>query len=193
MAKGGAFENEVCKLLSLWWTNGQNDDIFCRSRASGAWFTSRGKSGKTTENQAGDIMANTNEGRKFLNIFHVECKTGYGRKNKKEIVRWDILDLLDSEQKEPIFIKMWIQAVRDSGIGNKSPLLIFRRNRRTICIAFRTSIHDKLLVKGVYLSSQLRLHVKIPLSLNLTILSLKDFFDWLDTKERKKIFLEWMK
>ena len=192
--KGGAFENEVCKLLSLWWTGGKRDDAFCRSRSSGAWFTSRKKSGKTTENQAGDIMANTNEGKKFMDVFHIECKTGYGRKNKAEMVRWDLLDLLDSVQKEPVFLKMWNQATNEASITMREPILIFRRNRRTPCIAFRGHIYDEYneVVEGGISGLYNLLHLKIGSLMygDMIIMSLDNFFNWLDTKGKRDIFLK---
>lgn len=83
MAKGGSFENEVCEALSLWWTNNQRDDVFCRTRASGAKYTSRKKSGKDTVNQGGDITFSDSVGEPLIKKWSIECKTGYASKPSK--------------------------------------------------------------------------------------------------------------
>ena len=33
--KGSEFEREMCKCLSLWWTDSKRDDVFWRSAQSG--------------------------------------------------------------------------------------------------------------------------------------------------------------
>ena len=75
--KGSSFEREICKKLSLWWTNTQNDDIFWRTSGSGARATTRAKKGLGTFGQAGDIQAVNPIGQPFINIFTTELKRGY--------------------------------------------------------------------------------------------------------------------
>ncbi len=76
-AKGGSFEREVCKALSLWWTNGKYDDIFRRSATSGGQATVRSKKGKRTTGQYGDIAIAHPEGQSLIDLCTVECKDGY--------------------------------------------------------------------------------------------------------------------
>ncbi len=57
MPKGSNFEREICKLLSLWWTNDKRDDIFWRTSGSGARATTRSKTKQKTFGQYGDVQA----------------------------------------------------------------------------------------------------------------------------------------
>ena len=82
MAKGGSFEREISSVLSLWWSNGTRDDIFGRSDSSGGRFTSRWKNGKSTANMAGDITFTDACGEPLIKAWSIECKTGYGGKEK---------------------------------------------------------------------------------------------------------------
>ena len=76
--KGGAYERELAKALSLWWTKGETDDAFWRSSQSGGRATQRAKSGKSTANACGDLRAETAAGQKLLDYFTIEIKRGYG-------------------------------------------------------------------------------------------------------------------
>jgi hypothetical protein len=169
MAKGGSFEREVAKQLSLWWTGAKRDDVFYRSHSSGARFTQRRKAGKDTALQAGDLTCSDPIGEPLIRIWNIECKKGYGGKgkirdtegevmkipvkqngkiikyiDKTTTIRWDILDILDSHQKEPVIIKMWKQCLRDSTLSNRTPVLIFRRNARSSCIMIGELYFTKL-------------------------------------------------
>jgi hypothetical protein len=94
----------------------------------------RRKSGKDTALQGGDITASDPIGEPLIKVWSIECKTGYGKKTDKGISRWDVLDLLDSTQKETVLEKMWIQCCRDAKLTNRTPILIFRRNGRKACV-----------------------------------------------------------
>lgn len=148
MAKGGSFERDIVRKLSLWWTSDDKnprDDIFRRTAGSGSMFTARQKKGKDTKYQCGDITLSDPSGQELIDTFSIELKTGYGRKSNSGIVRWDVLDYLDSTQKETVLGKMWKQCVRDAKLSNKKPLLIFRRNNRQPCIVFTFGVY-KILV-----------------------------------------------
>lgn len=175
MAKGGSYENEIARQLSLWFTNGERDDVFGRSDGSGSRFTSRWKKGKNTANQHGDIAAMDAIGEPLIKIWSIEVKTGYsgkkkvkdadgdvvripiygkrktkdkkeerviiGWKDKTSLAPWDVLDLVDSNQKKPVLQMMWEQCVRDAELSVCQPILIFRRNSRQSCICFRRSYY----------------------------------------------------
>jgi len=129
MGKGGGFEREICSELSKWWTYGERDDIFRRTAGSGGMATSRQKRGRDTANQFGDISFSDDIGKPFIDRYNVECKTGYATKSK-----WDVLDIIDSKQKETVLEKFWKQCVDDALKSSRIPLLIFRRNGRQKCV-----------------------------------------------------------
>jgi len=172
MAKGSGFEREIAKSLSLWWTDGKREDVFYRSHASGARFTQRKKAGKDTAYQSGDITCSDPIGKALLDFLSIECKTGYGSKIKSGTARWDVLDLIDSKQKEPVLLKMWHQCESDAEKSNKEPLLIFRRNQRTPCVVMRTKLLNSLIE-----------YFNTPMSTikagRLTIMGLEEFFEWI--------------
>ena len=176
MAKGGNFEREIAKLLSLWWSDGERDDIFYRSHASGGRFTMRRKSGKDTANQGGDITCSDSIGEPLIKEWSIEIKTGYGTKSDSGIKRWDVLDFLDSQQKSPVLEKMWEQSKRDAELSKREPILIFRRNGRSPCIMYRYRYHLKLID---FFADYLDYHVVAKTSFNCIMMPLQKFFEWI--------------
>lgn len=73
-AKGGIFERECCKKLSLWLSDGKRDDLFWRSAMSGGRATVRWKNKELNYAQAGDICAIDPLGHKLTSRFVIECK-----------------------------------------------------------------------------------------------------------------------
>lgn len=124
--KGPNFEREICKRLSLWLTAGERDDVLWRTHGSGARATRRYKSGKSLRGQEGDISAVDSAGQAFCNNWIVSLKTGYCRKGY-----FDVLDVLDSRKKTPIFLKWWREIKELATRVGRKPLLIFRRERRS--------------------------------------------------------------
>lgn len=175
-AKGGEFEREVCRKLSLWWTEGKRDDIFYRTHSSGGRFTMRRKAKKDTALQGGDITASDPIGEPLVKIWSIEAKTGYGTKTKTGIVRWDVLDVLDSQQKETTLEKMWAQCERDAILTNRIPILIFRRNLRQACIVMNTTYFEKLV--GYFGSPKNKYIAFSSERITGFILPLTTFFDW---------------
>jgi hypothetical protein len=173
MAKGSSFEREIAHDLSVWWSQGKRDDIFYRSNASGARFTQRKKTGKTTENQAGDITFTDSEGELLIQNFNFELKTGYGTKTKTGITKWDALDFIDSQQKEPVLKKMWLQCYRDASETGRKPVLIFRRNNRKPCIVFLVEYFQHL-VQWFNLPDCSIVQID-----GIIMTSLEDFFIWI--------------
>lgn len=150
MAKGGAYENEICKTISLMWSRGERSDLCRRSEGSGARFTSRRKKGEEgTIYQAGDITFSNDIIKPFFDYYSLELKSGYNKKKKTEtgniVTTWDTLEILDSNQKEPLFIKFWKQCSNDAFDSGRRPMLIFRRNQRKSCIALSSyEFHNML-------------------------------------------------
>ena len=125
--KGGRFEREVSKQLSLWWTEGERDDVFWRSSQSGGRATTRAKGGKLTAGSYGDITALDSVGEPFLKYFCLELKRGYTKDT-------DVMALLDSNQKRPVLLQHWNQCERDRKLGGiLHSLVIIKRDHMTTC------------------------------------------------------------
>lgn len=124
-AKGSDFERLVCKQLSLWWSDGKNDDIFWRTAGSGARATNRAKQAKSTVAGHGDILAYHSDGEPLLRLFCFELKRGYN---------FDLLCLLKGTKGD---IKtFWEQTVRSAeNAGSDYPALIWKPDRQP-CLFF---------------------------------------------------------
>lgn len=189
-SKGAGFEREVCTALSLWWSEGERDDIFWRSNASGARATQRRKVGKDTAYQGGDTTFSDPIGEPLIRHWSIECKTGLGKrevvKDKKgKVVKvvnhtWDILDLIDSQQNTTVFEKIWRQCSGDAETTGRVPVLIFRRNARKKCICFeKTYISTMILYFNVKPKNINTITVFTSRGDAVEIMLLEDFFRWI--------------
>lgn len=143
MAKGKSYEREISKDMSLWLTNGEDQDCIWYTKSSGGRATRRIHTKQVASKyDHGDLGPDGSKLEWWFNLFSIELKTGYGTKNKKSTTLWAILDLIDSSQQNPKFYDFWYQAVNDADLSNREPLLVFRRNRRLSCIAMRQYIFD---------------------------------------------------
>jgi len=125
MGKGSQFEREVCKILSLWWTDGKREDVFWRTAGSGARATQRNKIGKKTFGQDGDVQATDPIGQPLIDLCSIEIKRGYSKNT--------IFDILDKPKKAKL--QIYEQFINQSCKENKNSgaiywMLITRRNRR---------------------------------------------------------------
>lgn len=127
-AKGSSFERKLCVQLSEWWT--QNDeenrsDIFWRTSGSGARAKVRGRKGKKTQNQHGDIAATDPIGQPFIDIFTIEIKRGYNRAT--------FMDLIDKPKRGKVQkYEEWLAQAKESAKYAKSLhwAIIVKRDRR---------------------------------------------------------------
>lgn len=119
--KGRKFERTISKKLSIWWSNGERDDLFWRTQGSGARATTRSKRGIKTEGQDGDIASTSNESIIFAASFIIECK------NYKSINIWNIFT-----NKKCDFQGWWIKLKSQAKDVNKRPLLIAKENNHPI-------------------------------------------------------------
>lgn len=139
--KGNNFEREVCRRLSLWWTDGEDDDCFWRNKLR------RTNKAYNAQMQEGDIIATKEIAIPFTERFTIECKSGYSHRKKTNSkkpsttqmvknVPWDLLDLVDGNRKDPTILKFWYQAEDAGNLTGKTPILIFKRDfhEPTICI-----------------------------------------------------------
>lgn len=179
MAKGGNFEREVAKDLSLWWTENERDDVFWHTGGSGARATTRKKFGKDTKYQFGDISFTDPIGKPLIDRWNIECKTGYGKSRKKNdkrlVTNWCVLDVIDSKQQTPVFIEFWEQCRKDAEESGREPILIFRRNQMQKCIVLTSREINRL---WEMLGSPYRSASTIQVNGNLIIMNLSDFLVW---------------
>ena len=171
--KGGAFERKICKILSLWFTENEREDVFFRSASSGAMATQRFKKGKPTSGQQGDVTSTDLEGIKFINKFSIELKS----------YRDFSLDFLIYKNKSLIHT-WWEQCDGDANKGNKSPLLIIKKNNKKEVIIFSHDLYkyfcdyfgelsNKLFIVG-YINDEY-----------VMIMLLTDFFEYVDPEVLK--------
>ena len=162
-SKGSSFEREVCKELSLWWTNQEADDIFWRSHTSGARATQRKKKGKTTYGQDGDVTATHPCGQPLLDFFSIEIKRGYA----KHTIH-DCLDKAKTMKQQP-----FADFIEQAWLGHDNAqsrywLLIHKRDRRMAMAYFPKDAFADLYKNSkskTYVKTEARFHMsQFPLS-----------------------------
>lgn len=134
--KGSAFERQICKDLSLWISNGQNDNLLWRSSISGGRFTTGLKSNKNYKNQSGDICAIDPQGHKLTDKFSIECK------HYRNI---HIGSLIFGTPKDQSMLSFWGQTKKDAELAKKIPLLIVKQNNNQPLISLNIEMAKKLL------------------------------------------------
>lgn len=136
--KGGAFERDISRKLSLWWTNNERDDIFWRTSTSGARATVRARKGKTTAGSVGDISLLDVIGKPLLDACSIELKRGYKT--------WSMMDVLDKKKdKNSTFEEFIIQSERERVDANTPYfMLITRRDGRKSLVTIPHSFFVKL-------------------------------------------------
>jgi hypothetical protein len=190
MAKGGSFELEVAKKLSLWLTDGKRDDAVCRNDTSGGRATVRLKNKKKTNiYMHGDLKHSDDLAKPLFDLWSVECKTGYASKSilkngTKKVTHWDVLDLLDSRQKKPMVCSMWEQCVNDAVLSGRQPVLIFRRNQKEVCVTINLNYYLTLCsyfnVPGNIIEAIIP-NIQQPNNL-IVIMKFSEFLEWTDSK-----------
>jgi hypothetical protein len=134
-SKGGAFERFMAKDISLWWSNGERDDIFWRTSGSGARATTRRKSFLPTANSYGDLGTDDPIGKPLTDLILFEFKKGYS----KEIQILSFLDLPKRrgaiEMKDPILLRWWKKAEEERQYAKRKFVnIIFRRDDKEIVV-----------------------------------------------------------
>jgi hypothetical protein len=132
--KGSQYERDISRQLSIWWSEGKEDDWFWRTDTSGGRATTRAKSGKATANAVGDLSSRTPEGDIFLREYIVEIKRGY---NDLEVI-----PLLDKNNfKSNHLVVWWEKLYREACQTSRKPLLIFKRDRAHACIVISNNVY----------------------------------------------------
>lgn len=116
-SKGGQFERDICKALSLWVSGGKRTDIFWRTALSGGRAKILLRAGKEGGAQAGDVGMIHPMGAKFLELFLVDAKS-----------RADLhLHSFITERKDSI-LDFWKKVCEEADSFNRSPILIAKQN-----------------------------------------------------------------
>lgn len=115
--KGGDFERDTCRRLSLWVTVGRRDDVFWRSATSGARATVQLGKGIINLAQSGDMSAIDPEGYEFVRTTFVEMK----HRKDLGIGRGLVCGTGD-------LANFWRTACVEASKYDKRPLLIARQN-----------------------------------------------------------------
>lgn len=119
-AKGGKFEREICKFLSLWVSGGDREDLFWRSAMSGGRATVAAKNGKQLRAQCGDICAVDPLGNILTDHCYFECK---------HLKKISFDDLIKDVRGPGRLLSIWLKTVQEAErYSSKHPVLISRQN-----------------------------------------------------------------
>lgn len=140
--KGSAFERQIAKDLSKWWTAGERDDIFWRSQTSGGRATQRKKSGKTTANQEGDLTTMDPIGQPLIDQVSIELKCGYPA--------FTIEGLINRQRLKKSVLKQFVEQCKRETEGTKRIWwLIVKQNLRQELLIFPPAFQEWLRIKGL--------------------------------------------
>jgi|ERR1700722_1819018 len=122
--KGASFEREVCVALSLWLSDGAQEDVFWRSAMSGGRSTVAFKRGKRLATQVGDITCIHPLGQKLVDAFALECKA------------YSSLDYQGLLTGKGNLLAFWAEITEQARRYEKQPMLFARQNRlpTTVCL-----------------------------------------------------------
>ena len=179
--KGSGFEREISVKLSLWWTNGEREDVFWR-RDSGARAKRRSREGKNTFGAHGDICAIDPIGLPLTNVATLELKKGYNK--------WSLLDVVDrppmkkNQKKETIqtFESFVQQVVEDANAVNTYPVIIAKRDKRQSIIILPRMLYKKIFEyykrspNETILTISKNKYIKSMLAMN--VMTFDGFLDW---------------
>jgi len=123
--KGSGYEREICTAFGMWWTGGERDDVFWRASGSGARAKVRGRSGRSTAGQHGDVCATDPIGAPLIALFTIEIKRGYSSASIHAM-----LDRPARSAQGPYdaFLEQAMESHKNA--GSEAWMLITRRDRR---------------------------------------------------------------
>lgn len=121
MGKGGNFERDIAKDLTVWLTGKEKPYMYWRMPGSGGLATIH----EECFDLSGDIRSIHPDAEFLTDHFSIECKTGYPKtdfwQHFKHLKHFAIKDF-------------WSQCVHDAYQGRKKPMLIYRKKGRQIII-----------------------------------------------------------
>ncbi len=150
-SKGSAFEREVCKRLSMWYSKGASPDWFWRTSNSGgrATVASRKRSYKGGH---GDIGATCSEGESLTKLCCFELKRGYPMATSHEL-----LDNPSGGQWKKFILQAKAQAKKS---GCPHWVLITKRDRKKILITSTWDFFDWAFDENSFPDNEIRVHDK---------------------------------
>lgn len=175
--KGQAWERKLAKVLSRWWTGGENDSVFWRTPNSGGRATARTKSGKKSKNTYGDLLATDPDGQPLVDLVCLELKKGYSTDH--------IHSLLDMRGGTPLpLYGKWFVKIQETARAAGVPhwMLIAKRDRRESLVFFSLSMWKDLINDAATLPLQLELE-GIP---SVGGCTLHDFLRWVRPNDVRK-------
>lgn len=143
--KGSEYEREMCKRLSLWWTRDARDDVFWRSSGSGARAKVRGRGGRATAGQHGDVAATDPIGAPLIDLLTIEIKRGYSQHTFQDIVDRPVGGGVQEWER-------WFAQAAESAehAGSFAWLLLTRRDRRRALVWFPNYLYSGLRDVGAF-------------------------------------------
>jgi hypothetical protein len=120
--KGSAFERRVCVDLSLWLSQGKQEDLLWRSSMSGGRSTVAARKGKRLATQCGDISAIHPTGSKLTDKFLIECKA------------YRDLNFAGLLLKRGKLAEFWLATRKQAVQYKKHPMLIAKQNQQPIIV-----------------------------------------------------------
>ena len=148
--KGSAFEREMATAFSLWWTDGERDDIFWRTQGSGGRATNRAKKGKKTCYQYGDMTFTDPIGKPLIEYASFEFKF-----HKK----FSLLGVLHNVGFQVDWMVSWAKAWRDAELSQRTPILITKQNQGQPVMWVPNNAMDGAL-NPIDPASSLKIHIK---------------------------------
>ena len=145
--KGASFERSVCRELSLWMSQGKNEDLYWRSAMSGGRATVAAAKGKFLSAQSGDISAVHILGMPLTNAFLVECKF-YRDLN--------FTGLLTRRGK---LAEFWLEARKQAIKYKKLPMLVAKQNNQPVIVCLSKEGQALLRVKAAIMIPPMGLRI----------------------------------
>jgi len=123
MGKGGDFERDVSKFLTVWLTGKKKPYMFWRMPGSGGLATIH----EENVGLSGDIRSLSSESEWLTDKYSIECKNGY-----KTTSFWQHFKNIKGFNLE----HFWKQCVDDASKGDKEPMLIYRKKGNPELVGF---------------------------------------------------------
>jgi len=176
MGKGGDFERDISKDLTVWLTGKKKPYKFWRMPGSGGLATIH----EECVDLSGDIRSLDEDGRFLTDIFSIECKNGYPStsfwQHFKNIKTFHIKSF-------------WIQCCNDAEKSGKHPMLIYRKKGKNPIVGIDLVTFSMISYRVI---SILKLS-SIILNWNdntssIVFFDYKDFFEMVKPDDIKEIF-----
>ncbi len=122
--KGSQWERDFCKMLSLWWTDGADKDVFWRTSGSGCRHGIR--------EECGDVSALKPSGVLLMNAVMIELKCW----NEDDL----LLDVIRGAKKSKLR-EAWCKCSNEALAHHKFPFMVVKiSNKTTICLFNKNQI-----------------------------------------------------